>query len=566
MEANVRQKHILRIAYLASICLLAFFGGFSFLGTRGSWFLALGILVLLKQFFAKQLRPSLPLFVTIAFSAMLFGFHTFYTSFGFAYLIIYAIMPAILFIVGNESSDSSAELIAILTAISLGHAAFIAGDLVFTLQNGGSIDSWSGITTFYNFWNHKYTPRTHVSIELTIVCGLCAALFLAPGKHSRWYLRVLTGLLLAGYIIFSSFLNVRSPIVVVPATLAIVAIYQLIKEPSRKKKMIGLSILGGAILLFVLFWVFVANNVLGLKDYLMKIPGFNRFISGGGGDEARENHYRIFIEHWLEYPFGGMFRANLLGYDDLGNLMYFHNGFLQVYTHGGFPLSFVALILLVLLVFQVLSIKRTQENGTCLTLAVSVIVSVFAICMIEPMIISGPFVCSYVFLAGGYLAGQLAKQKQKRPFLLFGLNDWGETRPPLFGNLLKIGLFLFLGVGCGLLVSFTGGNPFYAVVALILFVLGIALLDKGEQSVISWVKTGLAFLFASGVIFAEFWALPDPSLLFSIAKVAIGLFVYLFIRISIIQKSDPEDGYRALRNMMIGLSKDVSLSEENLVD
>ena len=566
MEANVRQKHILRIAYLASICLLAFFGGFSFVGTRGAWFLGLGALVTIKQFLAKQIRLDLSLFVVIAFAVMLFSFRTIYSSFEFAYLVAYAFLPIAMFILGCETSHSKSELLLVVVALALGHIAFVTGNVVYTLQSGTVVNPQFGIFDYCNFWTHQSEPRTFFSIDTTIGAALGVSLLVYPRQGKKWLIRILGGFLLLSYLVFAVTLGVRSPIVVAPLTLVLVAFHALSKEKDRKKKLVALSVFGGFALLFALFWTFTANNLFGLKDLLLKIPGFNRFISEGGTDDARIRHYQIFAEHWLEYPWGGMYQAGLLGNDRVGDAMQFHNGFLQLFTYGGFPLVFIATMLLVLLGRQIVLIKRTSGNASSLTLAISIIASFFAISMIEPILTSGPFICPYVLFAGGYLAGELAKQRQEKPFFVFGLNDWQETASFSKRNLAKLILFVVFGISGGVLVSLTSGSPFYAISMLAASALTFLLIDKTQYNVVSWVKTAISFVFATVIVLVEFWLLPNPSPLFSIIKTLIGVASYLLLRIVIIQKRDPENGYRALRNMLICICKDVSLPEENLVD
>ena len=566
METNVRQKHILRFAYLASICLLAFFGGFSFLGTRGAWFLALGTLVTIKQFLAKQIRLDLPLFMVIVFAAMLFSFRTIYSSFEFAYLVAYAFLPIAMFILGREASHSKNGLILIAVALALGHTAFVAGNVISALQSDAVVYPQVGILTYYNFWTRQYEPRTFISIDMTIVAGLGAGLLVYPRQNKKWLIRILGGLLLLSYIVFVVTLGVRSPIVVAPSTLAIAALHALSKEKDRKKRLVGLSVFGGAAIIFVLFWLFATNNIFGLKDSLMIIPGFNRFISEGGSDDARIRHYQIFGEHWFEYPWGGMYQAGLLGSDLAGDPLQFHNGFLQIYAYGGFPLIFAAIILFALLTCQIVLIKKTPENAASVTLAVSVIASLFAISMIEPMLTSGPFICSYVFLAGGYLAGQLANQKEKKPLFVLGLNHWKEVPYSSISGLLKTGSFFIAGLLGGIFVYLTHGHLFYALFALIVSILFFIFFDKRQYNALSWLKTTIAFAFAVCIILIEFWLLPNPSLLFSILKTLIGFASYLLIRIIIIQKRDPEDRYHSIRNMFVYISQAASLPEEDLVN
>lgn len=562
----ISKKTTARIVYFALLLIFSFLGGFSFLGTRGAWFLALGIMVIIKQFLAKQIRFSLPFVITVVFALMLFTFRTIYSSFEFAYLVAYAFLPIAFFMLGQESSSFKGELLAIVVALAIGHIAYVTGNVIYTLRSGDVMNPQFGIITYYNFWTQEYEPRTFFSIDTTIVAGLGAALLVYPSQRRKWPIRVLGASLLLAYLISSVLLGVRSPIVVAPLVFVLTAIHGLIKETDPRKKIIGFSFFGGIVLLFTLFWIFAANNLFGLKDFLIKIPGFNRFISEGGSDNARIDHYQSFFEHWLEYPWGGMYKAGLLGEDSLGNPMLFHNGFLQIYTHGGFPLTIVALVLLVLLARQIVLVKRTPENGICLTLAISIIAALFSIFMIEPTITSGPFICSYLFLAGGYLTGQLAKQKQEKPFFVFGLNDWQETTPFSEGNLLKLILFVVFGILGGSLVSLTSGGPFYAISMLAASVLMFLLVDQSQYNVASWVKTAISFAFAAGVILLEFRFFPNPSLVFSIAKVMIGFFSYLLVRVIIIQKHDPEDGYRAFRNLFIRISKYASLPEEDLVN
>lgn len=560
------QKRVIKFVYLSLVCLLAFLGGFSFLGTRGAWLLALGTVVLIKQFFAKQIHVSVPFAVTIIFSMMLFVFRTVYSTFEFSYLVAYAIVPVAMFSLGTESSRSRKELYAIVFSVAFGHVAFVTANVFYTLHSGIVVYPKDGLLTYLNFWTHEAQPRTFFSIDTTIVAGLGAALLVYPGRGKNWLLRLSGGLLLAAYITFATILGIRSPIVVAPIALIITAFYSLLKEPSKKRRNIWLAIWGGGIVVFGLFWALTANNIFGLKDFLLKIPGFNRFIAEGGSDDARIRHYEIFAQNWLDYPLGGMYQAGLLGKDSYGNLVFFHNGFLQVYTHGGFPLTVVAIVLLVLLARQIVLVKRTPENGACLTLSVSIIAAIFGIFMIEPMINSGPFISSYLFLAGGYLAGQLAKQRNEKPFFSLGLNDWEGSYPSPSKSLIRLALFILSGIADGVLVFVTSGSPFYALFSLAVFVLVFLLLDKNQYNAVSWVKTAVSLAFATAIVVLEFRLLPNPSLLLSIAKVMIGFFSFLLVRVIIIQKRDPEDGYRALRNLFVSISKDVSLTEENLVN
>lgn len=553
--AQTKTAKAFSIVYYSILFILFTLAGFNLLALRGVYLLAAFALSLLHLFSIKRiiLRPIF--FFVAAFSLSLAILYCRFTSFSLIQLLMIGILPIFAFLIGQSSSDK--QVFADVFALAFGYLLAVVINVLVSLQRGAIIDS-NGLNFYFDIQLHAESPRTFVSIDLIPLLALGAASFCLTTKR-KWFLSIPFGILsIGGTLATNGFVGNRSFILVAPILLIVLLLYFGFKASTAKKKVVSWSLFIAFLLFTGISYFGLNHNLFGIRDFVEQIPAIARFADRTGS--GRQQHYEVFFTQWLNYPRGGMFIENLFMNDEI------HNAFLQVYSIGGwFPFVLEGLLLL-FWIYLVFAIKITKTNRVGIITSVSFSIAFFAICLFEPMITSEPFICSTFFLCAGYLYGEWARQRNRKPLLSIGLSHNGGPSPSrveLFG---KLTITLGLMASTTVLTVFSDYGEVFSVIGLLLFVLGFVLIDKGEYDVPSAVKTIACLIIAAAfTVFLNIY-LSTNTWMYALAKSALSIAVFIFLRIIVVSKNEEKDGYCRLRNFFTKLARDIDGSpEENLV-
>ena len=553
---NAKAPKIVSIVFYSVLFVLFALAGFNLFALRGVYFLLAAGLSLLHLFLIKRVAIRPALFFVAAFSLSLGIIFCRFTSFSLIQFLMIGILPLFAFLIGQNMADEK-TVFGVVLAIALGYTLTVAISLVMSIQKGAIIDSL-GLSFYFDVWLQSESPRTFVSIDLVPISAIGTAFFFLTTKR-KWFVTISLGLaIVLGTLAVNGFVGNRSFLLISPILLIALLLYLGFKAGSTKKRIASWSTLTVLLLFAVVAYFGLKDNLFGIRDLAERIPAIARFADKTGS--GRQQHYETFFANWLNYPRGGMFVENLFGSNEI------HNTFLQVYSIGGWLPFLLEGLLLLFWLFSIFAIKITKNNRLGVITSISFSIAFFAICLFEPMITSEPFICSLFFSCAGYLYGEWARQRNRKPLLVIGLSHYSSELPSQREIIMKSIYSVVLIGGLTALTALSENGVFFSVFALALLSLGFALLDKAEYSVPSILKTILSFLVASSFAIALDIFLPTNSWMYALAKSGIIIALFIFLRITLVAKNEEKDGYYRLRNFFTKLAKDIdNSSEENLV-
>ena len=561
-EQTNQKSNRLSFLYEAALSILFFLAGLNAFGVRGVFFLLAFGLESFRQFFLKKIKVSVLSLAILAFFVALTSAYFYHYSFSFLQLFLLCFIPFLAFTIGSSDSRSAQRFfVFFLVASALGYGASIVTNLIASTQMGATFRT-DGISFYFDYQLQKESARPFVSIGLIPLLSLgSAALFL--GTRKRWTLTGLLGVIAIGFgLATNAWVGNRSFLLIAPVTLIVLLFFLSFKSENRKTRKAFFTFLLILVAFAVIGSIFYIYNLAGFRDLLLKIPAFSRFADKTGS--GRSYQYDIFFREWLNYPFGGMTAAHL--FELWGINFELHNAFLQVYSIGGWLPFILEGTLLLFWIYLIFATKITKANRIGVITSTSFSIAFFAICLFEPMITSEPFICSTFFLCAGYLYGEWARQRNRKPLLSIGLSHNGGpslNHVELFG---KLTIALGLIASTAVLSVFSDYGAVFSVISLLLLVSGFALLDKADYSVLSTIKTILCLILsASFTIFLNIY-LPTNTWMYSLAKAVLSIAIFIFLRIIVVSKNEEKDGYYRLRNFFTKLARDIDGSpEENLV-
>lgn len=539
------------IVYHAVVFALFALAGFNLLALRGVYLLAAFGLCLLHFFLIKRIAIRPVFFFVAALTLSLAILYCRFTSFNLIQLLMIGILPIFAFLIGQNTANDK-EVFAEIAFMALGYMLTVFLNHYVSRQHGATIGE-TGISFYYDQQLQTRSPRTFVAIDFIPGLALGMALLFLTTKK-RWFISVPLGLsLTVAPLVLNGFVGNRSLVLVAPILLDFFFLYFGFKASSGKKKILSFAFFFLLVAAEILIYFGLKDNFLGIRVFADKIPAIYRFIDPTGS--GRKQQYEAFFKDWLDYPRGGMFVAGLFGGQEL------HNSFLQVYTIGGWLPFVLEAFLLIFWLYLIFIIKVTKVNRVGVITSIAVSVAFFAICLFEPMITSEPFICSLFFLCAGYLFGEWTRQRNKRNALAVGLSNYGGPSLSIGEALGKVAIVIVLTASATILAIFSDYGSVFSVISLLLLVTGFALLDKADYSASSIMKTILCLvLSAAFTVFLNVY-LPTNAWMYALAKSALSIAVFIFLRIVIVSKKE-KDGYCRLRNFFTKLARDIDGSQE----
>lgn len=356
-------------------------------------YLLAGLIILQKGFLVKNI--DLGFLLLFMFSLTYAAFFSFEPKAGSQYIIIYAIMPGTLYLLGMYFADkiegNRANLVLLL--LCAGCVFSISAILsVFTdiLQNGYNVVD----RNLPNYWTGQIIPATIMGAYFTIVMTI-PALLIPEVKKLPFIMKI--AFLLVYLVSIACVLRIgsRTQLSISVITL-LISLFYVMPRQSFKRNFFMFS-------LFALIIFFVANTVsFDLdQDWLSAFAG--RMEDGGGEDIAsgggRTERWAKSLENLFEKPLGW-------SEDEFGHA---HNLWFDVLRIGGF-LSFFLLISFTTNAF--LSVwKAIKKNRLAYALNNLIIVYTLSICMVfmvEP-ILEGmfdffAFFCFFIGVVKKYIA------------------------------------------------------------------------------------------------------------------------------------------------------------------
>lgn len=546
--------------------IVAFFGGLNLFGIRGVWFGVLLLILFFYIFFAKRLEIRPILIFAIGFFASLLIPSIVWKGWSLMDSLLILVYPIGFFIAGICLYDIQKDLyFRMLLSLAMGYLLASAINLIYSITQG-AVFSQYGLSTYLDIWGKASPSRTLFSIGLILPVGLSLGYLFSSPRDVRPIKKVLAFFIIALCITATAFVGNRSLILITLLAALLVFAYWFFRAGGKR---VGKWPAIAAIILIVgviFFWVCLSNNLFGIWQWARGIPVIERFITPGL-DGGRNHQYVCFFEHWLEYPFGGLFSTDLIrDTTDASTSVQIHNTYLQLYSFGGWPALLLGTMGLVYLVVACFRLKWPLGVSTSLFCSFSAIVCVLTLFLFEPMITSEPFICSLFFLCAGHLYGEWCRQRNKRPLLVAGLSHYDGPSLGIGELLGKPFIAALLLAGSTTLAVFSDYGAVFSVISLLLLVLGFVLLDKADYSPASIVKTLVCLTVAAlFTIFLNMY-LPTNTWMYALAKSGLSLAVFLFLRIIVVSKKEEKDGYYRLRNFFTKLARDIDGSpEENLV-
>nr|WP_299067420.1 hypothetical protein [uncultured Allomuricauda sp.] len=348
-------------------------------------YLLTALIVLQKGFLIKNI--DLGFLLLFLFSITYAAFFSFDPKAGSQYIIIYAIAPVTLYLLGKYVADkidngTNLVLFLLLVGCIFSITAILS---VFTdiLQNGYNVVE----RNLPNYWTGQIIPATIMGSYFTVVMAI-PALLIPEIKKLPFLIKILLFVIYGISIACVLRIGSRTQLGISIITLLISLLYVMPRQ-SFKRNLFMFSLLG-----FLIF--FVANTVsFDLdQDWLSAFAG--RMEDGGGEDIAsgggRTERWEKSMENLFKKPLGW-------SEHEFGHA---HNLWFDVLRIGGF-LSFFLLIAFTTNAF--LTVKRAvKKNKTAYAFNNLIIVYTLSICMVfmvEP-ILEGmfDFFAFFCFLIG----------------------------------------------------------------------------------------------------------------------------------------------------------------------
>lgn len=400
----LRLKHFLnsKSVFYGIIYLLLFTLGLHLFRWTGYILILFDLIILIKVILNKQLRLTPQFLFVILFSVAFFVFYI--TNYGFAVkqIIVYLVSPPCLFMFGqslfiSSSKEERTKLIyKSIFSILLGMLLCMFLSMAFTMSKTG-LAFYSERRVFYLIWQpNEVMSSTHYSLYADAV--FCFALPILFGKYkNKNAFHYIFGILAILFSVYGSIILAnRSFFVVIFIAIWIYGILYLIPKFSQYiNREIAFF---AAMTLITLFIVLILSaNIFGLKDELMKINVFKRFIEGGS-DASRWHIYETFFNKFSQYPFGGMVKE--ITYETSTN--YIHNVILDVYMLCGIIPFIIFIVIFIFGLIGFAGLVKQKENlhqNIAVEMGFLGLIGVF---FFEPVIQGDIYIFDFVFIFFGF--------------------------------------------------------------------------------------------------------------------------------------------------------------------